>query len=138
MSNLATLRPFPKGISPNPGGRPKSAQYKRAVAAVMLAKAEIAKGGKAPRLKILLEAAYEKALTQLRSSPTGLNDVMPFLIMLRDTLDGKNVPGTEVEAKKSSVVYLSGGEVTKCEEVQSVTETVRLETGEDSNGNADN
>lgn len=104
----------------------------------MLAKAEIAKGGKAPRLKILLEAAYEKALTQLRSSPTGLNDVMPFLIMLRDTLDGKNVPGTEVEAKKSSVVYLSGGEVTKCEEVQSVTETVRLETGEDSNGNADN
>ncbi len=85
--NPSKIVPFSykRGQSGNPGGRPKSAPFRRAVEAVMEAKKDIGDGKKAPRIKILLEAAYDKALIQLKSSPTGLQDVMPFLITLRDT-----------------------------------------------------
>lgn len=126
MSTLTNLRPFPKGSSPNPGGRPKD-HYRRLLERIAKARVQSLDGKSMARLERLIEKAFTKAELLLDHSPRGLEQVMPFLIMLRDTLDGKLQDQQQGTASQDQRVFLVGGGVTKAEEVQLVPDAVKIE-----------
>ena len=133
MADLAHLRPFPKGVSGNPGGKPKIAAFRKALKRVYLAKVETSHvsdmRGKTARLDELLRICYEKAVLLVNNC----KDVHEFMVMteflqfLMDSMDGKEfVPKDGATATKENKTYLIGGEVVKREEVQTITQTAEI------------
>jgi hypothetical protein len=120
------LRSWKPGQSGNPSGLRKVARFHKTLKAVLTAKKDC-DGISQRRLRYMLTSIYDQTI-ELVKSAENLRDLMaviPFLELIRDTLDGKP---KELEAKREDrVVYLEGGE-TRHETVETLTEIVRLET----------
>jgi hypothetical protein len=114
-----------KGQSGNPKGSSEAARFRAALKKTLLSKKQAT--DKDPQLNRLIQRAYDVAMK-------GRIDMIEFLKFVSVIMDGEALPAA-LTATKESRVYLVGGEVTKNEEIQSVSQTVRLETGD---GGTDN
>jgi len=126
------LRSWQPGQSGNPSGRQRVKEFREALRRVFIAKKRMAHGEEVPDIDYLLMQLKEAIIKNLESKRPNIAVVMPFLLLYKETFDGK-APEVEVEDKhERSVVLLEGG-VQKTEETH--TQTVRLETGD---GGTDN
>lgn len=140
--NLANLRPITDELrNKTKGGRPKIAAFRRALKRVFLAKEQAAHmtvGGSAS-LKIdrLLLLTYDK-LCVLVGECKSINELMaiqPFYQFVMDAMDGKElVPKADAVATKEHKTYLVGGEITRTEEVQTITQTAEITGAQDDEG----
>lgn len=133
-THLAPYR-FKAGQIANPKGRPKTAYFKRAFERVLLSKT-LKDEKSVTVLRALLEDVVAKAqqLVNEAEDVSDLAQIVPLLKLISETLDGAKEVG-DISGTKESRVILIGGKVDRTEEVLSVTETVRLETGNDEANN---
>lgn len=132
MANPRPAYRIPKGVTGNPGGRPISKPFLRALERVYEAKTKIGKGEQVPELEALLRTTNRKAQELVEKCKTTQEfiQLLPFLAQLHDWLDGRDAPPAQMEASRESRVYLMGGQVTKEEEVRTVSESVQITGGQ--------
>lgn len=130
---------FPPGTSGNRSGRPKVAPFRRAAERVLLARKAVADGKQVARLEHWLLVIYKQSVYCLETAGSAaqitehMKALAPVLVMLKEVMDGKANP-VGIEAKKESRVVLVGGEIRETQEIQSVVETVTIETGREDGG----
>lgn len=127
--SLANLKPpWKPGQSGNPSGNRKSVYFRKALRKVFLARIALSEGMKVSRLDHQLRRVYDTSIALLDDVQTlkDFNRILPFLKLLKETLDGEDPAIATLKKSRESLVYLVGPRLTKEEELRAGTGSVEL------------